>query len=315
MTREQTLRLEEMTDKGKSPSEIMDDMKRQWPDINIVKRDIYNARKKHKENKQNGVATSPAEEQEWEDPNGVMPGPTPNGKWIWAEDGDEIVTKGKRKKRKQVYVPATPPTLDPQLQSSQQSPPQNQSFAVESLPSNLGFQNFASTYEDSSAMHLQTGGYPRTLDRHHSAPNALQQLSAYANGQDNGNFPHPAEDSSTFFPQHSQRNSFPSITAPQLQQQQQLNHSGPAHAHAEPAVMASQQPKTRSATAAAAAVNQFNGPISPRTASAPAQAPSSRNQNGQMFLKRIERMEKEQSDQKRMLSQILGAVTGQKTDA
>lgn len=323
MTKEQISHLESMTDAGKTPAEIMDEMKAQWPDINIVKRDIYNARKKHKDNKRDALAASPAEEPHWEDPNGVVPGPTPTGKWVWAEEGDELVAKGK-KKRKKVYVPAPQPTVDPQLDNPHQSPPQqSQSYADDGMAAQMAFQGFAQPFDDASSMHLQPGDY--TPNRHHSAPNPLQQLSGLDSATD---LTDPTTDNASFFTQQApQRNSLPNITGPRIQQQQQSRQTlvSPRANHKSGAMTAS-PPNTRSAAAAAAAsaTNQLSGlgPYAPTaaatttttTTAGQAASSSSRNHNGQILMKRMERMEKEQSDQKRMLSQILGAVTGQMTD-
>lgn len=311
MTKEQINRLEQMTEAGSTPSDIMDSLKAQWPDINIVKRDVYNARKKYKENKRNGgPATSPASQQDWEDPNGVVPGPTATGKWVWAEAGDELVTKGKRKRRK-VFVPDPNPQsiLDPQLQSPTQSQPSNQQYSNDNIASAMGFHDFASAYQDSSSsMTLQPNVSQPSLDRSNSAPNPLQQFSEFSNGDVNGNFAASSMDDNNFFSQtHHQRNSYPSITTPytQHQHQQQQALSNPP---AENAVMTLPQPiTTRSASAAAA--TQSNGSKLTTTPGHTAAPP--RNQNGQVLMSRIERMEKEQRDQKSMLTKILGAVTGQ----
>lgn len=316
MTKDQISHLESMTDAGKTPAEIMDEMKAQWPDINIVKRDIYNARKKHKDNKRDALATSPQEEQHWEDPNGVVPGPTPTGKWVWAEEGDEIVAKGK-KKRKKVYVhAAAQPAVDPQLDNPHHSPSQqSQPFADDGMAAQMSFQGFAQPFDDSS-MHLQPRDFPPS--RHHSAPNPLQPLSGLDGGAD---LTDSAVDSVSFFAQHTpQRNSLPNMTRPRLQQAQQSRPNLVTPRANRSGAMTASPPNTRSAAAAAAssATNQMTGIGSyAPTASTPGQAAaaSSRNHNGQILMKRMERMEKEQSDQKRMLSQILGAVTGQMTDS
>ena len=316
MTQEQTDRLQRMTDAGNTPSEIMDAMREQWPDINVVKRDIYNARKKHKETKKN--ASTP--EEHWEDPNGVMPGPTPTGKWVWAEDGDEIVTKGKKKRRK-VFIPTPQPALDPQLQSNAPEPsPQNQHFTNDNLTANMAFPDFT-TYPDSSPVNLQPNEFQPTLDhRHHSAPDALQQLTNFTNGQVNNTFANSTLDDFSF-PPHPQRNSFPGVPpAHSLQPPQQapIFHQP----RAEPAIMTPTQPAvmTRSAAAAAAAAaNQPNNNItnnlsnshqnrSPST-STTTMTRQNNNQTGRAVLSRIERIEKEQMENKSMLTQILGAVT------
>lgn len=305
MTQEQTDRLQKMTDAGNTPSQIMDAMREQWPDINIVKRDIYNARKKHKENKRNASPT----EEHWEDPNGVVPGPTPTGKWVWAEDGDEIVTKGKKKRRK-IFVPTPQPALDPQLQTnSSESPPQTQHFTNDNLAANMSFPDFT-TYPDSSSVSLQPNEYQTSLDhRHHSAPDALQQLTNFTDSQVNSTFGNSSLDDFSF-PPHPQRNSFPGVP-PQPTQTQPFHQP-----RAEPAIMTPSQPAimTRSAAAAAAAntsnnSNNNNKNLSPSASASTATPGQSNTQTGRAFLNRIERIEKEQMENKSMLTQILGAVT------
>lgn len=315
MTKEQMSHLEQMTDAGSTPAEIMDSLKLQWPEINIVKRDVYNARKKHKENRRAGrAATSPPpSEQPWDDPNGVVPGPTATGKWVWAEAGDELVPKGKRKRRK-VFIP-DPSTLDPELQNH--TPPQSlpRRYSTDNLASTMGFQDFASSYQDpsSSTMTLQPNSNNDTLpslDRSNSAPNPLQQLSDFSNAHAaSGAFSASAMDDNNFFSQNQhQRNSFPNITTPYSQQQQQSF----TPSRADPAIMTPppQAITTRSASAIAA-VAQPSGAkstLSPAVAPSPP-GPAPRSQNGKVLMSRIERMEKEQRDQKNMLAQILGAVT------
>ncbi len=315
MTKEQMNHLEQMTENGSTPAEIMDALKVQWPNINIVKRDVYNARKKYKENKRNGVAASPPaeEDQHWEDPNGVVPGPTATGKWVWAEEGEELVSKGKKKRRK-VFMPNPPSMLDPELQNPTPPPRrQSQHYADNALSSTMGFQDFASSYQDQSSslslQHHQASQAPH--DRSNSAPNPLQQLQDFPADQAEGSFPTSSSmDHNNFFSQQhhqQQRNSFPSITAPYSQPSQP----------AESAVMIpSQPPLTRSASAAAAATTQANGGGSELTPSPAGQAalPPSQKPNGQVLMSRIERMEKEQHEQKDMLAQILGAVQKHATD-
>lgn len=320
MTPEQMNVLQQMTDAGSTPAEIMETLKVRFPTINIVKRDVYNARKKYKEHKRNGGApTSPAADSSWEDPNGVVPGPTPTGKWVWAEAGDELVNKGK-KKRKKIFVPNPSPTLDPDLETSAQTPSANQPFSADNLASAITFPDFSPSFQDttSSSLNLQPtdSTHQPGLDRHNSAPNPLQQLSDFSTG----NFSTTSMDDNSFFtqpqPPQQQRNSFPNISVPSLQQQDF------SPARADPAVMTSpptqqsststpsttMQMTTRSASSSAAAQSL------PLTDPSTSSTSPERNPNGQVLMSRIERMEKEQRDQKSMLTKILGAVTGQMAD-
>lgn len=107
MTAEQTRKMEELTDKEYTPQECLDEMKRIWPDIHVVNRDLYNARKKYKTQKaQRGAAGNNGEDGQqvqprpFVDPNGHFPGPTPYGKWVWVTDTQEVVKKPKAKRRR-----------------------------------------------------------------------------------------------------------------------------------------------------------------------------------------------------------------------
>ena len=103
MTLEQERKVNDMTEAGNTPVETLDELQRLWPGIKVLRRDIYNQRKKFKTEKEkvaspvaNGGGSSLPAPPVWEDPNGKMPGPTKTGQWIWVEEGDEV----KRKKRK-----------------------------------------------------------------------------------------------------------------------------------------------------------------------------------------------------------------------
>lgn len=100
MNDEQTQVVNELTEDGQTPAEIMVELTRLWPDIKVIRRDIYNARKAYKSTKEAAGQSAP---REFEDPNGRMPGPTDSGRWVWAEEGDEI------KKRRRVGRPPKEP--------------------------------------------------------------------------------------------------------------------------------------------------------------------------------------------------------------
>ena len=98
MTDEQIRRVNEMTESGSSPAETLEELQRLWPGIKVLRRDIYNARKKYKTEKELAEAAQDLNESlPYEDPNGRIPGPTRTGRWEWLEEGDEI--KRKKKKR------------------------------------------------------------------------------------------------------------------------------------------------------------------------------------------------------------------------
>ena len=119
MTDEQLQKVHEMCDHGNSPSETMEELRRIWPDIKVLTRDIYNARKKYKTTKDLAeAATGLPSPQPYQDPNGLIPGPDNRGRWAWVPDGEEVTNKkGKRRRR---TAPPAQPTLDPQLQTPNQ---------------------------------------------------------------------------------------------------------------------------------------------------------------------------------------------------
>lgn len=122
MTDQQLQKVHEMCDEGKSPAETLDGLRTTWPDIKVLTRDIYNARKKYKTQKEEAqLAAGLPLEQPYQDPNELgLPGPNQKGKWAWVPDGEEVTNKTSKRKRKSVPSattrPEAPPTLDPQLQ-------------------------------------------------------------------------------------------------------------------------------------------------------------------------------------------------------
>ncbi|KAL9033757.1 MAG: hypothetical protein Q9214_007359 [Letrouitia sp. 1 TL-2023] len=291
MTAEQMARLAELTDAGSSPAEIMVELQNTWPDINVIKRDIYNARKKYKSQRETGVATPVSLEVEsWDDPNSAFPpGPTPTGKWVWAEDGDEIVAKGndnnnstKRKRKHIAPTPAMQPSnLDPQLRNAGPPPPPSPHVS-DSVggAQHLSSQPLQTFYPDQSVV-LSDSSLTPPLDRHNSAPPFLHQQqhpsSSYAQQSVVTDSPSPPA-------AYAQRNSYPNIH----DQQHDPLQSSPRHRRQQSSLSATQQP---------------NG-------AADGQAPDGEGGGAQFLVSRIEQMEKEQRDQKDMLAKILGAVKG-----
>ena len=102
MTDEQIQKVNEMTEAGNTPVETLEELQRLWPGIKVLRRDIYNARKKYKTEKELAeVAQGLHLPQPYQDPNGIMPGPTRTGRWEWIEEGDEV----RRKKKKKLSLP------------------------------------------------------------------------------------------------------------------------------------------------------------------------------------------------------------------
>ena len=282
MTDEQVDKVNEMCDAGRSPAETLEELKTLWPDIKVLTRDIYNARKKYKTQKDLAEqATGQSQEQPFEDPNGVFPGPSTNGRWAWLEDGDEVMSK-KSKKRKRT-APATAPTtpntvnttLDPQLQTP------GTSHALHQPVSEIGRQ----LLHDFNQNHPQPAHLGNSQPRHggyNSAPNTYPSHPTTNGHTDHfGSFPNTSNEPRTLppYPNH-QANAAPShLRSSQRQNAPTAAMSAAAAMSDTPAVGALGAPKV---------------------------------QSGQVIMSRIERMEKEQRDQKTMLEQILGAVRERK---
>jgi len=83
MTDQQLQKVHDMCDEGKSPAETLEELRAMWPDIKVLTRDIYNARKKHKTQKEEAeLAAGRPRESPYQDPNEMgLPGPNANGKW------------------------------------------------------------------------------------------------------------------------------------------------------------------------------------------------------------------------------------------
>jgi hypothetical protein len=115
MTDEQLEKVREMTEVGNTPVETLEELQRLWPGIKVLRRDIYNARKKYKTEKEIADAAQGLHlPRPYQDPNGIMPGPTATGRWEWLEEGDEI----KRKKRKKLSFPVQQMPLAPELREA-----------------------------------------------------------------------------------------------------------------------------------------------------------------------------------------------------
>ena len=138
MSDEQIQKVNEMTEAGNTPVETLDELKKLWPDIKVLRRDIYNARKKYKTEKEQSEIEQGADSAtiQFEDPNGKMPGPTKTGRWEWIEDGDEI----RRKKRSRSSLVNThQQSIDPALRDSSiphltQTPTRRHAPGLGSLP-------------------------------------------------------------------------------------------------------------------------------------------------------------------------------------
>ena len=260
MTDEQLHRVHEMCDRGNSPSETIEELRRLWPDIKVLTRDIYNARKKYKTQKELAEAAAGAPPpQPYQDPNGLIPGPDNKGRWAWVPEGEEVTSKKSRRRRR--TLPPPQPALDPQLRNSNSHTPQQ-------------------------AM---------------SAANQ-QLLRDFRNGLDQSSFSHPPFGSHDSAPRtiHHGSTSDPMVNGSYLPQPQQYDQLNGPHSR-----LPSQTPSHPATTA-----HMSTTPSHPEHTANGAGSASSKPASGQVLMSRIERMEKEQRDQKNMLAQILGAVQG-----
>lgn len=272
MTDEQVNKVNEMCDAGRSPAETLEELRTLWPDIKVLTRDIYNARKKYKTQKELAEqAAGQPEVQPFEDPNGVFPGPSTNGRWAWLEDGDEVTSKKSKKRRRTAPAPPTSvnPALDPQLQTPTTSHTSRQPVpdAGQQLLNDFN-QNHSKPQGNTKHRY---GGYD-------SAPNSYPR-QATANG--------PADDFVSFQSADDDSHVLP----------QYPNHQ----TNTTPSRLRSQRQTAPTATMSTATGTS--------DASAGGAAAGPKAQSG-VVMSRIERIEQEQRDQKNMLVQILGAVRG-----
>ena len=289
LTEAQTQKVNDMTDAGNSPAETLEELRKLWPNIKVLTRDIYNARKKYKTQKEMAeLAAGAPQEQPFEDPNGSFPGPTPNGRWAWVPDGEEVTNKTKKRRRR---PPVEQQNLDPQLQSSVTSHPP----LFSSQPSNSDLSHtFLHQLQEAQSQPSQSRTTPSNFERQDSSRARLHHVSSFANITDSQDFPgNNTDDESSHLATHR-----PTRIRQQFPSQQ-------TRSAADTAVMS---------TASSRHPESGNSSGCPSAAmlSTPAPAPAAPKvaQSGQVLMSRIERMEKEQRDQKNMLAQILGAVQG-----
>ncbi len=273
MTDEQVNKVNEMCDSGRSPAETLEELRTLWPEIKVLTRDIYNARKKYKTQKELAeLATGQPEEQPFEDPNGVFPGPSTNGRWAWLEDGDEVMSKKSKKRRRTAPAPPTTvnPALDPQLQTP------NTSHASHPPVSEAGRQ-LLNDFNQNHSQPPHLGNAQPQYRAYESAPNTYSRHPITNGSAEHfASFPNASDDSGTLAP-------YPTH-----------------HANTTPSRLRSQRQTAPTAS--------MSAPAGTSDTSASATLGGPKAQSGQVIMSRIERMEKEQRDQKSMLEQILGAV-------
>ena len=315
MTDEQLAKVNDMTEAGKTPVETLDELQRLWPGIKVLRRDIYNARKKYKTEKELAeIAQGMHVPQPYEDPNGKMPGPTRTGRWEWLEDGDEV----KRKKKKK-SISAAPATSTAGAEIREPESPQ---------PSHLGqmprMQTMQQQAQQPPARPRQTPGLASLPPRPYQANQTPRptQLPHQPPAPPSSRVPDPPDFGSTnqppsASPRHfraynalaptppapraiyrapSTNASVEAITQPSLTRGRSINEGAPmAHLMA---------PMVQTSSAGAGASNSIPASASASAGGGPKQP------SGQVLMSRIERMEREQNEQKQMLAQILSAVQG-----
>ena len=301
MTDEQLVKVNEMTEAGNTPVETLDELKRLWPNIKVLRRDIYNARKKYKTEKELAeIAQGYHEPQPFEDPNGRMPGPTRTGRWEWVEDGDEI----KRKKKKKASLTSNSQSnLAPELRDShspqlQQPATRRQAPGLGSLPPRTfqPAQPQASQIQAPSATPNRRAPEPDFTSASNSSAPSPGQFRHY-----NPNLTPPLARSAYHPPPQ------PSATDVMVQQQQPAAR---VRTGSEVAPMAPMISPLVNGASAGTNNGTTTGAGASTSASAGANAGGPKQPSGQVLMSRIERMEKEQNEQKQMLAQILSAVQG-----
>lgn len=304
MTDEQLVKVNEMTEAGRTPVETLEELQRLWPGIKVLRRDIYNARKKYKTEKELAeIAQGLHIPQPFEDPNGKMPGPTKTGRWEWLEDGDEV--KRKKKKKSISAAPATSSsTFEGRESGSPQIPqivqvPQLQQPAPRRQAS--GFSNLpARPYQPLQLGHTtqlspqpplppprgpEPPDYSSTINHPSASPRQYRPYNAPA--------PTPPPPRPSYRTPSSSGPS-ESLVQPPLSRSRTTNEIAPM-AHMMPPMIPNTSAGTTNSSSASASASAAGGPKQP---------------SGQVLMSRIERMEKEQNEQKQMLAQILSAVQG-----
>ena len=272
MTDEQVNKVNEMCDSGRSPADTLEELRTLWPDIKVLTRDIYNARKKYKTQKElaEQAGGQSGEQQPFEDPNGVFPGPSTNGRWAWLEDGDEVMNKKSKRRRRTAPAPSSTvnSALDPQLQTP--------------TPSHISHQPVSDAGQqllnDFNHNHPQPAHTQPRYGAYDSTPNTYPRQSTAADHFGSFQDLHDASNTLPPYPNH-QNNTTPSRLRSHRQNAPTASMSAVA-----------------AITSDASASSALGGP---------------KAQAGQMIA-RIDGIEKEVRDQRSMLEQILGAVKGSK---
>ena len=330
MTDEQLLKVNQMTEAGKTPVETLEELQKIWPGIKVLRRDIYNARKKYKTEKEladfaNGVTS----QQPLDDPNGKIPGPTRTGRWEWLEDGDEV----KRKKRKKSSIsgtpsqpPSAPPSgpspaqanLAPELREQPQHPAPTPTTRRQAAGINsVARRNFQQQAQSSpvTPQQMPSGIRPPEPDYPTRSPDQFRHYDPSSGPPQRQTYrPPPQPTPNEPMPQRQPQGPFRGPPQGPPQGQPLRPRGGPDTMPIGPLITPMSNTNGNSNVNANANINN-NVNSNAAVAAAPSAASTStaggaKHQSGQVLMSRIERMEKEQRDQKAMLTQILGAVQG-----
>ena len=299
MTDEQLQKVNEMTEAGNTPVETLSELKRLWPRIKVLRRDIYNARKKYKTEKELAeIAQGYHLPQPFEDPNGRMPGPTRTGRWEWVEDGDEI--KRKKKKKKSSLASNAQSNLAPELRDSS-SPQAQQPSTRRQAPglANPPPRPFQPTQPQANQAQVTQTQVPPPVPPTRRVPEPDYATASNATASPPSQFRH-----------YNPPNPTPPLA--------RTTYHAPVQASATDGIVPQPAPRVRTASEVAPMAPMSSPLVNGTSASANSNAAASAGANvggikqpsGQVLMSRIERMEKEQNEQKQMLAQILNAVQG-----
>ena len=327
MTAEQTRKMEELADREYTPQETLDELKRIWPDIHVVNRDLYNARKKYKTQKtqrDSDVHTSaagdtpsaiegdidPQRQQDNQleaqlrancvDPNGVFPGPTPYGKWVWVTDAHEVVKKPKYKRKRDRM-------LEHQAQDGNTSTAAGAGAAEEGGNSSMQIDSPTTPHLSSSSLGIapvanmsRGGGGPSSTmqpngQQPEHLPNGISSPSSPLSPTNNNTNPNQNYDPALLDPS-SQQLLQAQAAATQLAQFMQQNHAAQQRE-----AQAQMQQHQRQQQGQQESQQQEGG-------GGAEGAGQEAGQEGEET--RLEKLEREQRNTQTMLNQILGAVQG-----
>ncbi len=276
-------RIRVLTEEGASPAKILQLLQEEQPDIQVLSRDIYNARKKIKEDMaERGIGQPP-------EPEVQTAIPAEGGQWLWFPDDPlnptppPVLQQPRSRHRSAVLGTVPPPPLDPRLHQPAPGRPQTQQ-------GNARPRGRPPTTRSPAA----------TRTTNPSAFNTPANV-ALANGHnENGGFGRGMENENIIYA----NDPFANSTSPvQARRPQQLPMAIPA----------SSAPASGPAGVQGINIQQRPAPSTGGPASTMGvSANSAHNAPGsdKIIEVRMARIEKEQKDQNQMLAQILGAVQG-----